>query len=259
MDNTDAEKWTNERVLSIRYWTPTLLSFHTTRSPEFKFTPGHYTRLGLDADDGTIIWRPYSMVSAAHEEYLEFFATLIPGGDFSNVLAHLQTGQMIHVDKFALGFLTLDQLAAGRDLWLLASGTGLGPFISILRDPTVWQKFKRLTVVHSVRRESELAYRNEINVLAEGDLFPNTKAELNYLPIVTREPGATLLSARIPQLLVSGELAETANRSIHLDTSRFMVCGNPEMAREIRHILSTQGFATNRRGVPGQMAFEKYW
>ncbi|MGL5631650.1 MAG: ferredoxin--NADP reductase [Azovibrio sp.] len=253
MNNTDAEKWTNERVLSIRYWTPTLLSFHTTRSPEFKFTPGHYTRLGLDADDGTIIWRPYSMVSAAHEEYLEFFATLIPGGDFSNVLAHLQTGQTIHVDKFALGFLTLDQLAAGRDLWLLASGTGLGPFISILREPAIWKKFERLIVVHSVRRAAELAYQDEICTLA------NSNPKITYIPIVTREPGATLLATRIPQLLVDGQLVKAVGIPLDVDTSRLMICGNPEMARELRQILSTQGFATNRRGIPGQMAFEKYW
>lgn len=259
MNNTDTEKWTNERVLSIRYWTPTMLSFHISRSPAFKFTPGHYTRLGLDADDGTIIWRPYSLVSATDDDSLEFLAILIPGGAFSTLLAKLKEGDSIHVDKVSLGFLTVNQLAAGSDLWFLASGTGIGPFISILRDPVVWRQFRSLTIVHSVRRASELAYQNEINALAQGDLFPNTKAELHYLPIVTREPGATMLSTRIPQLLASGELARTTDRSINLETSRLMICGNPEMAREIRHILSTQGFATNRRGVPGQMAFEKYW
>lgn len=254
-----SENRTAERVLSVRYWTPTMLSFRTTRHRGFRFTPGHYARLGLDAGDGTIVWRPYSVVSAAYDDYLEFLAVLVPDGAFSAPLAGLREGGTIHVEKASYGFLTVDQLAAGRDLWLLASGTGLGPFLSILRDPAVWQKFERLIVVHSVRHAAELAYRGEIAALADDPLFAEGGAQLHYLPVVTREPGATALASRIPQLFANGQLAAAAGRPISVEASRLMVCGNPEMARELRQMLGALGFATNRRGVAGQMAFEKYW
>lgn len=257
-----SDKWTDERVLSVRYWTPTMLSLRTTRYRGFRFTPGHYARLGLDAGDGSIVWRPYSVVSAAYDEYLEFLAVLVPDGAFSAPLARLREGDTIHVEKASYGFLTVDQLAPGRDLWLLASGTGLGPFLSILRDPAIWQGFERLIVVHSVRQSAELAYRDEIAALAADPLFADSAAQLTYLPVVTREPGATALGAlttRIPQLLADGQLAAAAGRQISVEASRLMICGNPEMARELRQMLGALGFATNRRGVPGQMAFEKYW
>lgn len=257
-----SEKWTSERVLSLRYWTPTMLSFRTTRYRGFRFTPGHYARLGLDAD-GTCIWRPYSLVSAAYDDYLEFLAVLVPGGAFSTALVRLQVGDTIHVEKASYGFLTVGELAAGRDLWMLASGTGLGPFLSILREPAVWHGFERLIVVHSVRRSAELAYRDEIRTLSDeappSENEAQRRAQLVYLPVVTREAGATPLASRIPQLFADGRLQEAAGTQLSVEASRLMICGNPEMAREMRQMLGGLGFATSRRGVPGQMAFEKYW
>lgn len=267
-----AANWTEERVLAIRHWTPTLLSFRTTRYRAFRFTPGHYARLGLggeaagqppaSAADGSetaagdgVVWRPYSMVSAATDEHLEFISVLVPGGAFSQRLAELRVGDPIRVDKAAFGFLTVDQLAPGRDLWMLASGTGLGPFVAILRDPAVWGRFERLILAHGVRRAGELAYRDEIEALAANA----GGAQLVYLPIVTREAGATPLSGRIPQLLAAGALEAAAGATLSIEHSRLMVCGNPEMARELRQQLGALGFSTTRRGVPGQMAFEKYW
>ncbi len=254
-----AEKWTTERVLSIRYWTPTLLSFRITRYRGFRFTPGHYGRLGLAIGED-LVWRPYSMVSAVYDDTLEFIVVLIPGGAFSERLGKLRVGDEIRVDKSNYGFLTLDQLAPGQDLWLLASGTGIGPFVSILRDPATWQAFEQLIVVHGVRRSAELAYRDEI---AELDEIPHqpagARARLKYLPVITREPGASNLAERIPQLLADGRLEQAAGASLSVASSRLMICGNPEMARELRQLMGSRGFATSRRGVPGQVAFEKYW
>lgn len=252
------EKWTTERVLSIRYWTPTLVSFRTTRHRGFRFTPGHYTRLGLGAADD-IVWRPFSMASAAYDDFLEFIAVLVPGGAFSEPLRRLRAGDGIRIDKASYGFLTVDQLAAGQDLWLLASGTGLGPFVSILQDPGVWQHHQRLIVVHSVRHWCELAWRDEIADIPNRELFADARATLTYLPVVTREPGATRLTQRIPLLLADGRLEAAAACPLEVGASRVLVCGNPEMTRELRQLLVSRGFATNRRGVPGQMAFEKYW
>ena len=257
------EKWTGERILSIRYWTPTLLSFRTTRYRGFRFTPGHYARLGLDDADGNIVWRPYSLVSATYDDYLEFIAVLVPGGAFSALLEKLRVGDGVQVEKASYGFLSVDQLAPGRDLWLLASGTGLGPFLSILREPQVWQRFERLIVVHSVRHSSELTYRTEIAALPDDALLADDRAQLasqlTYLPVLTREPGATALSARIPELLADGRLEAAAGRPLSVESSRLMICGNPEMVRDMRRLLSARGFACSRRGAPGQMAFENYW
>ena len=252
------EKWTTERVLSIHHWTQTLLTVRTTRYRGFRFTPGHYTRLGLGAADG-VVWRPFSMASAAYDDFLEFIAVLVPGGAFSEPLGQLRIGDTLRVDKASYGFLTVDQLAPGKDLWLLSSGTGLGPFLSILRDPAVWQNHERLILAHSVRHSAELAWRNVIADIRKGELFAEARAALTYLPVVTREPGATRLADRIPLLLADGRLEAAAARQLDVTNSRVLVCGNPEMTRELRQFLSARGFATNRRGIPGQMAFEKYW
>jgi ferredoxin--NADP+ reductase len=253
------EKWTLETVLSVHYWTPTLFSFRTTRHGDFRFTPEHYARLGLESSSASLVWRPVSLVSAASDEVLEFLVVLIPGGEFSEALGRLKSGDAIRVEKLTFGFMTVDQLAAGRDLWLLASGTGLGPFMSILRNPATWSSFEDLIVFHSVRRAAELTYREEISALARVHELIGEKAKLTYLPVVTREPGAVALASRIPQLLADGVLERTVGMALCVKTSRLMVCGNPKMAQGVRELLSGRGFSTSRRNAPGQMAFENYW
>lgn len=252
------DKWTSERVLSMHHWTPTLVSLRITRPRGFRFTPGHYTRLGLGAND-EVIWRPFSMASAAYDDFLEFIAVLVPGGAFSEQLKQLRNGDSLRVDKASYGFLTVDQLAPGQDLWMLASGTGLGPFISILKEPAIWQNYQRLIVAHSVRHFSELIWRDEITDIPKHELFTDAKAALSYLPIVTREPGATPLTEHIPLLLADGRLEEAAACPLDVAKSRVLVCGNPGMTRDLRQVLAARGFATSHRGVRGQMAFEKYW
>lgn len=259
LDGGKQENWTQEHVLAVRYWTPTMLSFSTTRYSGYRFTPGHYTRLGAVAASGEMVWRPYSIVSATYDDYLEFFATLVPGGEFSGVLASLKEGDVLHVDKASFGFLTVDQLAPGKDLWLLATGTGLGPMLSILRDPGVWSRFERLLVVHCVRRSDELAYREAILALADDPMLAEGGARLTYLPVVTRESGATPLNRRLPDLLSEGALESATGCAINVENARLMICGNPGMAAAMRKLLSQRGFVTNRRGILGQMAFENYW
>lgn len=251
-------KATEETVLAIHHWTPKLLSFRCTRPAAFRFTPGHYTRLGLGEGEQRV-WRPYSLTSAPADDFLEFIAIRVPGGAFSERLGELKVGSRIGVDKAAYGFLTVNQLAPGKDLWMLASGTGLGPFLSILRSLAVWRDFEHLILVHGVRHAAELAWRAEIETLPPPAWRPEANARLRYLPVVTREPGATVLADRIPLLLADGRLEAAAGCTLGVADSRLMVCGNPELARSLREYLGTRGYATNRRGVPGQMAFEKYW
>ncbi|MCC6192977.1 MAG: ferredoxin--NADP reductase [Burkholderiales bacterium] len=250
---------TLETVLAIRRWTKNLLSVRTNRSPAFRFTPGHYARLGLDGVDGKVVWRPFSVASAAHDEHLEFLAVLVPGGSFSNLLAKVREGEPIRVDKASYGFMTIDRFAPGRDLWLLASGTGLGPFLSILSEPATWQRYDNLIVVHSVRHACELAYRDEIAKIPHGELLAASPARLRYVPVVTREALVGALPARIPQLIEDGRLEQAAGVALDPRHSRIMVCGNPQMSRELRRQLTARGFRSNRRAAPGHVAFENYW
>jgi ferredoxin/flavodoxin---NADP+ reductase len=254
-----AARFTTETVLALRHWTPSLLSFRISRAPGFRFTPGHYARLGLgDANDG-VVWRPFSVVSSAHDPHLEFFAVLVPGGDFSGPLSSTREGDTIRVEKASYGFMTIDRFAPGKDLWLLASGTGLGPFLSILREPATWQTYDNLVLVHSVRHGGELAYRDEIAAIPNENLLAKSLAQLKYVPVVTREPCPGALTARIPQLIEDGRLEQAAGLKLDPQRSRIMVCGNPEMTRELRRQLTVRGFRVNRRAEPGQLAFENYW
>ena len=254
-----AARFTTETVLALRHWTPSLLSFRISRAPGFRFTPGHYARLGLDDANDGVVWRPFSVVSSAHDPHLEFFAVLVPGGDFSGPLSRTREGDTIRVDKASYGFMTIDRFAPGKDLWLLASGTGLGPFLSILRDPATWQTYDNLVLVHSVRHGGELAYRDEIAAIPHEELLAGSPERLKYVPVVTREPWPGALAARIPQLIEDGRLEQTAGVKLDPQRSRIMVCGNPEMARELRGQLTVRGFQINRRAAPGQLAFENYW
>lgn len=256
---TKAPKWREERVIRHWQWTSRLVSFRISRDPGYHFVPGRYARLGLADATGEIVWRPFSMVSAAHDEFLEFLVVLVEGGEFSRCLSKLKVGDPVLVEKADFGFLTLDQLAPGDTLWMLASGSGLGPFMSLLRDQAPWRSFKHLVLVHSVRQAADLAYRDDILATRDAHAAVGIGADLRYFPVVTREAMRGALSARIPQLVEDSRLETAAGLTLDVKKSRVMVCGNPELARDMRRLLTARGFATSRRGVPGQMAFEKYW
>jgi len=253
------ERFTTETVLALRHWAPHLLSFQTSRAPCFRFTPGHYARLGLDDGKHGIVWRPFSIVSGVHDQHLEFLAVLVPGGGFSVALSRTSPGSAIRVDKAGYGFMTINGFAPGKDLWLLASGTGLGPFVSIARDPATWQAYENIVIVHSVRHADELAYRDEIAAISPGQAPAAMPSRLRYVPVVTRESSPGALDARIPQLIADGRMERAAGVTLDLQRARIMVCGNPEMARELRAQLTARGFRPNRRATPGELAFENYW
>ena len=249
-------RWQRSTVLQVHHWTPEVRSLRITRPDGFRFTPGHYVRLGLEDATGEAVWRPFSMVSGRDEAELEFLTLVVPEGPFSERLRTVVNGSTMLVENFGLGFLTLDQLAAGRDLWLLASGTGIGPFISILRTPALCERFEQIILVHSVRQASELTYRDEITHLGGSPTFAG---RLHYIPVVTRETMLDTLKARIPALLEQSVLQAHAGVDLDRLHSRVMVCGNPDLTRDMRGYLSARGFQSSRRGVAGQMAFEKYW
>ncbi len=252
-------KATRQSVISVRRWTDALVSVRVTRDPAYRFTAGHYARLGLAGADGAIATRPLSIASATTDPHLEFVCTLVPDGELSARLASCAPGDDAYVDRTSYGFLTVDGLAPGPDLWMLATGTGIAPFLSILREPRVWTSFERIVVVHSVRLAAELAPAAPIDALARAPSAAPGTARLTYLPVATREPGATALDARIPAMLEDGRLAAAAGLPIDVARSRVMTCGNPSMSRDVRRALAARGFAPVRRNTPGQMTFENYW
>lgn len=254
-----SDRFTAEAILTVRPWAPTLFSLRTSRSPGFRFTPGQFARLGVARDDGSIVWRAYSIASATYDEHLEFFSVVIPGGEFTSRLASFRPGDRILVDKTSYGYLTTARFVGGKDLWMLSSGTGLAPFLSILRDPDVWEPYENLIVVHSARRVGELAYRDEIAAVACSEPYAGQRARLHYVPVVTRECCPDALVARIPQLIEDGRLEAAAGVHLDLERSRIMVCGNPQMTDDLRGLLTARGFQVSRRANPGQLAFENYW
>lgn len=245
-------------IRSVHWWSPTLFSLVLDRPESFRFISGQFARLGLPVE-GEWVWRAYSICSSVFDEHLEFLSIVVPNGPFTQALKHVQAGDTLYVDKRNFGTLTTDRFRGQKDLWMLATGTGIAPFLSMLREPGLRRAWKRIVVVHSVRVAAELAPAAPIAALASEPGDGAAGARVLYLPVVTRERGATVLSARIPSMLGDGTLEDAAGAPIDVARSRVLTCGNPAMARDVRRLLAARGFAPVRRNAPGQMVFENYW
>ena len=255
-----SDKYTIEKITDVRPWTDSLFSFRTTRDRGYRFVPGQFARLGVKSRDGDdIVWRAYSIASAAHDEHLEFFSVVVPNGAFTSRLARLREGDEILVERKSYGFLTTDRFEAGRDLWMLATGTGLAPFLSILHDFETWEHYDNLVLVQSVRTQQELAYEDLIRGFEGSEYYGEYAHKLRYVRIVTREPVPGTLRDRVTRLLASGVLEENVGLRLDHDRSRIMLCGNPEMVEDSRRLLIDRGFKLSRRGDPGHLAVENYW
>ena len=265
-------RYTRETITELRTWVPgKLFSFRLTRPSGYRFVPGQFARLGLPPKAGVsdsvgtdVAWRAYSMVSADYDEHLEFFSIVVPGGAFTGRLHELRVGDEVWLERQAFGFLTTDRFQDGDSLWMLASGTGLAPFVSILHDLRVWDQFKSLIVVHSVRSIQELAYRDLLEGLNEhpyfGELLRAEPGRFRYIPTITRPPHPEpMLDARIQRLITDGRLEQAAERRLDPATARIMLCGNPEMVTDLRQLLKGRGFQAGRRGQPGNLVVENYW
>ncbi|MDH4873189.1 ferredoxin--NADP reductase [Pseudomonas sp. BN515] len=253
------EKFTRQTLLEVETLTPSLFTLRTTRDAGYRFRAGQFARLGVTKPDGSTVWRAYSMVSAPHDEYLEFFSIVVPGGEFTSELSRLAVGDTLMVDKTSFGFLTLDRFVDGRDLWLLATGTGLAPFLSILQDLEVWQRFERIILVYSVRQAAELAYQPLIDDLKNRDYLEGVADKLLYIPVVTREEVPGALHGRITTLIENGELERAAGLELLPEHSRVMLCGNPQMIDDTRAVLKKRDMNLSLTRRPGQVAVENYW
>lgn len=253
------EKFTRQPLLEVQTLTPNLFTLRTTRDPGFRFTAGQFARLGVRKPSGCIVWRAYSMVSAPHDEFLDFFSIVVPDGEFTSELSRLSVGDELLVEKQAFGFLTLDRFPDGRDLWLLATGTGIAPFLSILQDFEAWQRFERIVLVYSVRQQRELAYQQLIADLPRREYLEGLGDKLTYVPVVTREQVPGALHGRITQLIETGELERAAGLALSPEHSRIMLCGNPQMIEDTRAVLKTRDLQLALTRRPGQVAVENYW
>jgi ferredoxin--NADP+ reductase len=246
-----------EKVLTVRHWNETLFSFTTTRDPGFRFKNGHFTMIGLPLGDRPLL-RAYSIASANYEETMEFFSIKVPDGPLTQHLQKLQPGDEILVGKKPTGTLTIDNVLPGKRLWLLGTGTGLAPFLSIVKDPDTWEAFEQVIVVHGVRWKSELAYADFFErELPENEFLGEAvRAKLRYYPTVTREPFRH--QGRITALLDSGQLpADLGLPPLSVADDRFLLCGSPAMLKDVQGILDARGFAETRHGELAQYAIER--
>jgi len=246
-----------ERVLSVHHWTDRLFTFTTTRDAALRFSNGHFTMIGLRVNNKPLL-RAYSIVSANYEEHLEFLSIKVPDGPLTSRLQHIQVGDSIIVGRKPTGTLLIDYLLPAKRLYLISTGTGLAPFMSIIRDPATYERFEQVVLVHGVRQVDELAYHD---LLVEH--LPNHEflgelvtSQLRYYPTVTRESYKNM--GRATELIETGKLFEDLGVPVMNPTDdRVMICGSPGMLRDLKHMLEARGFKEGNTSKPGDFVIER--
>ena len=246
-----------ERVLSVHHWTDRLFSFTTTRDPALRFSNGHFTMIGLKVNDKPLL-RAYSIVSANYEEHLEFLSIKVPDGPLTSRLQHIKVGDTIIVGKKPTGTLLIDYLLPAKRLYMLSTGTGVAPFLSLMRDPETYEKFEEVILVHGVREVKELAYHDYITQeLPQHEFLGEiiTK-QFKYYPTVTREPFKN--QGRVTTIIENGQLARDLGLpALNPAEDRVMICGSPEMLRDLKHMMEARGFNEGNTTKPGDFVIER--
>lgn len=246
-----------ETVTQVHHWNDTLFSFRTSRDPSFRFKNGHFIMIGLEVE-GRPLMRAYSIASANYEEELEFFSIKVPDGPLTSRLQQIREGDEIIISRKPTGTLIVDHLLPGRNLYLLSTGTGLAPFMSIIKDPETYANYDKVILTHGVRYVSELAYQTFITEeLPQNEFFgEEIRQKLVYYPTVTREPFAR--QGRLTDLLVNGQLAaDVGLEPIDPANDRFMICGSPSMLKDLCEILDARGFEEAKQGNLGHYVIER--
>lgn len=246
-----------EQVTSIRHWNDSLFSFTTSRNASLRFENGHFVMMGLEVE-GKPLMRAYSIASANYEEELEFFSIKVADGPLTSRLQNIQVGDPILVSSKPTGTLVADHLLPGRNLYLISTGTGLAPFMSIIRDPEIYERFDKVILTHGVRTVSELAYQDTIlNELPDNEFFgEQVRDKLIYYPTVTREPFRN--QGRITDLMDSGKLfRDIGLPDIDPESDRFMICGSPSMLKDTCALLNARGLKESRHGQQAHYVIER--
>jgi ferredoxin--NADP+ reductase len=247
----------NETVLSVHHWTDRLFSFTTTRDEVLRFSNGHFTMIGLRVD-GKPLLRAYSIVSANYEDHLEFLSIKVQDGPLTSRLQHIQVGDKIVVGKKPTGTLLIDYLLPGKNLYLFGTGTGLAPFLSVVRDPETYEKFEKVILVHGVREVAELAYRDYLTVdLPKHEFLGEmVSAQMLYYPTVTREPFTN--RGRITDLIESGKLqTDLSLPKFDPANDRAMMCGSPGLLKDLKAVLEKRGFIEGNTTKQGDFVVER--
>lgn len=246
-------EWLNAKVVENKQWNDRLHSLRVEADfPAFK--AGQFTRIALNID-GELVSRPFSLVNAPEQRPLDFYFIEVVDGVLSTRLKALKAGDEIMVAPKAAGLLTLDQLPSAKHLYLLATGTGIGPFLSIVKTSQVWQLFEKVVLVHAVRFKDELTYQETI-----AEVQAEQPEDFIYIPFVSREDCDFALSGRIPQAIADGRLESRSGLTISAADSQVMLCGNPEMVQQTMDtLIEKRGLKKHTRRDPGQISIEKYW
>jgi ferredoxin/flavodoxin---NADP+ reductase len=240
-------KWLEGRVIENRHWTEALFTLRVEGAP-LSFEAGQFVRIALDVNRERVA-RPFSMVNAPDDPVLEFYGIVVPEGPLSPRLERLQPGDRLYVAPNPAGFLVLSELPGAQTLWLVSTGTGIAPFISMLRAGTPWKRFRNVVLVHAVRHAKELVYREEAQRIRN----------LRYVTVVSREDAPGSLRGRIPALVRNGRLEAAAGLKLAADSSQVMLCGNPDMLKDTTEVLKERGMRKNRRRTPGHITLESFW
>ena len=246
-----------EKVLSVHHWTNKLFTFTTTRDPSLRFSNGHFTMIGLRVNDKPLL-RAYSIVSANYEEHLEFLSIKVADGPLTSRLQHIKVGDSIIVGRKPTGTLLIDYLLPGKRLYLLSTGTGLAPFMSVIRDPATYEAFEQVILVHGVREKDELAYHDlVVEHLPQHEFLGETiRKQLLYYPTVTRQSYKTM--GRVTDLMASGKMFEDLKLpALDVANDRVMICGSPHMLKDLKHLLEGRGFKEGNTSKPGDFVIER--
>ena len=242
--------WLNGKVVENRHWTETLFSLRV-EAPSLAFQAGQFVRIALDVE-GERVARAFSFVNPPEDATLEFYGVIVPEGPLSPRLARLRAGDTLHIASNPAGFLVLSEVPDAQTLWLLSTGTGLAPFLSILRTEAPWRRFRDVVLVHAVRHARELVYRDMIARL-------QTERRLRYVSFVSREAAPGALAGRIPAAVKDGRLEAAAGVPLSAEASQVLLCGNPDMLKDMNAVLGERGMRKHRRRAPGQITTESFW
>lgn len=240
--------WLEGRVIENRHWTDALFSLRV-EAPALRFEAGQFVRIALEES----LARPFSFVNPPQDPVLEFYGIVVPEGPLSPRLAKLRAGDRLLVASNPAGFLVLSEVPDAETLWLVSTGTGIAPFLSILRTPAPWQRFRHVVLVHAVRHARELVYRELVDEIRAAH-----PAVFKYVTFVSREHAAGALDGRIPKAIDDGRLEAAAGVALN-QASHVMLCGNPQMLKDAAAALGARGLRKHRRRAPGHITVESFW
>lgn len=244
--------WNIGKVVEHKRWSKMLYSLYFESDIE-PYEAGQFVKIALEIN-GELVGRPYSLVNPPNSRPLEIFYIEVPNGLMTSHLVKLKPGDHIKVAQRAHGFMILDEVPVAKHLWLMATGTGVGPFLSILMTDKPWLRYERVILLYAVRTASELSYQERIM-----QILANHSVQFSYIPFISRENSDIALAGRIPQAIIDGRLEAQAGTKINAENSQIMLCGNPQMVKDTFNVLINRGLKKHRRFESGQITAENYW